>query len=95
MHSNIYNTGYVTIYKAMFGYKAQFLVLNTEDYPDEPFWEPWETSYYQYPEPDDKRLIKDAIKLAKEHDVPFIPFTEIIDWENGEYSRNHNHDLEV
>jgi hypothetical protein len=60
---------FITIYECMIGWKAQILYWNDEIPEIGGFWEPWQTSYFAYPTPEEAE--QNALDWAKAEDLEY------------------------
>jgi len=55
---------FIDIYRAAYGYKCRMMGF-------EEFWEPWQTSYFQYPEVENT-LLMEGWQWAMGEGIPFV-----------------------
>ncbi len=60
---------FITLHKAMFGWKCVLLCWNDE--PGGGFYEPYETSYFQFPEERIKEVIDEGLNWAESEGIEF------------------------
>lgn len=63
-------TGYITVYKPIAGWKAIQYWWNDKDVPGDGFWEPWQTGSWSYATKEE--AIEDAKGWAKAEELPYL-----------------------
>lgn len=68
------NTGYITVYKPIAGWKAIQMWWNKDD-PNFQFWEPWQTNSWAYATKEE--AIEDAKGWAEAEEIPYLESNEV------------------
>lgn len=62
---------FITTAQGMRGFFAVMYWWNDEDYPEDAFWEPWETGFGRYATED--KAIEEAQTWAEAEDLEYVP----------------------
>ena len=65
---------FVTVYRALYGYKSVLMVWTEDEELEGGYWEPWNTGYFQYETVAEAAV--EARQWAESEEVRYVPYEE-------------------